>query len=808
MADTHQVIARLVAGESPRDILQNLADDIVLQIFAETCAIVIKIPCVSNGGVTILPSVGDGKCQLSTGVEHASIVRRVERDTEESSPLLAKALILVELSSGKIADIKLCNETETIATIYVPLRDKSSGVLHKSKPVLTVDNIIHHMNMKPEIYDAITLVAMFVRLDATGHILATSRASLINSIVVSLKSPLGGVVSAIKRIDGKGLDCEVALRKSSKDLFEIINDIGDLATIESGQLQLHPTVFPLFTCLSEVVEIERQSATAKGIKLLLIVAPEVPLRVIIDYTRLRQILLNIVDNAVKYTKCGSVVVIVSAIPTSVSGASGAGGAGGASGASDTSYQLNIYVKDTGCGIDDEIAEKIFIPFGSHDGKGLGLSISQKIAQIMGGDITIVETKKDKGTTMLISVSAMVPRVVDLLDVKYIFESKSILILHSMPAIRIAMCKKLESWGLSCITCGTTEEAVELYMGQYDFSLIMSEVGLAYGKESIINIIRTNMPNVPVIEILPARDTKVAPVVSASSLPVVITIGLGCPDPLLFQTVLNIVMSDSGKYSAMFEMDDVSEARRICQEAYGRTEFIISDVRIKGLARQKSVVSRIGALATAGIGGIGIDIALPISPVQPKPVIQSLATSIRTVSEPIVSPVMAPMATPVVAPIATPVAIDALPVVLPPAKPIMSSVFSQKMDAKSVKIAIVEPSRLAIGSIVKLFKGICNGRSPHVIGNIEGFLTFLQYQRNEVDLIIMNEDTPGIVPTRIMTHIRQLYTGIQLPKIAFATRELLPEKMICDGSIAYYKLPYDRRSLIDFFGFINVSEESE
>ncbi len=186
------------------------------------------------------------------------------------------------------------------------------------------------------------------------------------------------------------------LRDAGDSLIRIINDILDLSKIESGNMELEEIDYDLREELDKIISIFKGKADSKEIDLILDVAPKIPKTLIGDPIRLRQILINLLGNALKFTDKGK-VVLSAACEMSDAG--------------ENHCKLVFSVSDTGIGIEKETLEKIFYDFSQadssttrlHGGTGLGLSISSKLSRIMGGDLW-VESRFGKGSTFHLSVN--------------------------------------------------------------------------------------------------------------------------------------------------------------------------------------------------------------------------------------------------------------------------------------------------------------------------------------------------------------------------------------------------------------------
>ena len=199
-----------------------------------------------------------------------------------------------------------------------------------------------------------------------------------------IRTPLNAVIGMASLLEASPLDAnqrDIAetILNSSNFLLDLITDILDYSRIESGQIDLEVAPFILADVCREAFDVVRPEARGKSLELSCLLAPQLPTQVEGDRSRLRQILVNLLGNAVKFTPAGSVSLTVAGEPD----------AGGA-------WQLSFEVKDSGIGIAPEVSERLFIPFVQADssttrrfgGSGLGLAISTRLATAMGGKITV------------------------------------------------------------------------------------------------------------------------------------------------------------------------------------------------------------------------------------------------------------------------------------------------------------------------------------------------------------------------------------------------------------------------------------
>ncbi len=202
-----------------------------------------------------------------------------------------------------------------------------------------------------------------------------------------LRTPMNGVLGTCLLLLDTTLDEEQrnlasTAQSSAESLLGVIDDLLDLSKIEADRLELEAVPVDLFEIVEASAEVCAHTADRAGIELLVELTPGAPRHVIADPTRIRQILVNLIGNAVKFTKEGHVIV-------RVAGAS----------VDTTTVRARFEIEDTGIGIAAEDISKLFRPFSQADGSttrrfggtGLGLAICRRLARMMGGDLTVRST---------------------------------------------------------------------------------------------------------------------------------------------------------------------------------------------------------------------------------------------------------------------------------------------------------------------------------------------------------------------------------------------------------------------------------
>ncbi|EYF00931.1 response regulator [Chondromyces apiculatus] len=289
-----------------------------------------------------------------------------------------------------------------------------------------------------------------------------------------IRTPMNGVLGMATLLEGTKLtadqrDFVETIRASGEALLTIINDILDLSRIESGRLELESIPFDLRSCVEEAVVLLGPRAAEKGLELGALIAEDVPARVVGDPARTRQILINLIGNAVKFTRTGEILVEVSR--------AGGGGGGAANGdasvvASGAVSLVRLAVRDTGIGIPADRMGRLFQSFSQVDasiarefgGTGLGLAICKKLSTLLGGQIG-AESTVGVGSTFHVvlplpaapvSATAAAPAP----GLAYLGGLRALIVDDNGSSQKI-LAQHAATWGMDTVVVGSGPEALAL-----------------------------------------------------------------------------------------------------------------------------------------------------------------------------------------------------------------------------------------------------------------------------------------------------------------------------------------------------------
>lgn len=313
-----------------------------------------------------------------------------------------------------------------------------------------------------------------------------------------IRTPMNGVIGMADLLADSELNNEQRkyaeiLKISGESLLNVINDILDFSKIESGKIELEMKDFDLRVCIEEVLDIFAEKAAKAGLDLLYQISHDVPAQIIGDRLRLKQILMNLVGNAIKFTPKGEILVRLELEKA----------------LEDDIVLIRFTIKDTGIGISEDDLDKLFKAFSQVDasttrkygGTGLGLVICKKLVEIMGGHIQ-VSSEQEEGTTFFFTIQTKVSKepLINYVNTSYdgLGKKKILIVDDNMTNLSILK-SQLDQWELITLPASSGEEALEIIKGNIPVDLVLTDMHMPDmdGTELAKNIKKLN-PQVPII----------------------------------------------------------------------------------------------------------------------------------------------------------------------------------------------------------------------------------------------------------------------------------------------------------------------
>jgi signal transduction histidine kinase/CheY-like chemotaxis protein len=413
----------------------------------------------------------------------------------EGSPVLraVHTLLIADLSDGELPNLAADAHTLDIlcqlgvrSFISVPLQARGrllgtlvlavigSGRRYASEELALVEDLARRIAL------AVDNAWLLEELGASVRM----KSELLAHVSHEIRTPISGVLGMTDLLLETNLAAEqrdfvASIRTGGKALLAAVNGILDFSKIESGKLELEQAPFDLLACVEEAVDMLALMAADRSLDLAYIFEPNVPALLIGDMARLRQVLLNVLSNALKFTHSGDVLVSVAAELLD-----------------DGRYELRFSIADTGVGIPADRLPDIFTPFSQlgaatyrrYGGTGLGLAISRRLVDLMDGRLW-VESQLDVGSTFFFTIRAAAADTAAVgQPAPPLLAGKRMLIVDEHRRTRQALVAYAEAWGMLPITTNSALEALTWIQQGLPFDIAIASVsnrdmhGLALASE--------------------------------------------------------------------------------------------------------------------------------------------------------------------------------------------------------------------------------------------------------------------------------------------------------------------------------------
>ncbi len=469
--------------------------------------------------------------------------------------------------------------------------DKDSQVKHVSEYTQTIKNG----------EGTITHLVGYI-IDVTNHQLVIeekrvaenadrAKSEFLANMSHEIRTPMNGVMGmaellATTELDSKQRMFTDVIVKSGNSLLTIINDILDFSKLDAGQLELDPAPFPLAEAIEDVATLVSSKVAEKDLELIVRVAPELPTMFVGDVGRIRQIITNIVGNAVKFTEKGHVYVNVTE----------------ANHINEGTRRLRFEVEDTGIGIAKDDLDLVFEKFSqvdasssrNHEGTGLGLSITSSLVSLMNGEVG-VESTVGQGSTFWFEVELEAHEGGQKKTLPIDVSGSKILVVDDNQINRAILAEQMQSWKFESVGLSSGEEVLPFLNAAANQDLTIDCIVLDYHMPrmngvDVVNLLKADerFADVPIVMLTSVNETDDRR--TFSSLGIQGHLVKPARSSLLLETIIQVIQED--RVNAQASTDPIDAKPVLPEEALPTPEIVRPKDKVDVLVCEDNEVNRL------------------------------------------------------------------------------------------------------------------------------------------------------------------------------------------------------------------------